>query len=145
MRRFLYDTNVFVYALGAEHRYQTPCAAVIARAERGELRGEASVDLVGEFLHHRFRQTRDRSDAARYAREVAVLCRLHELRPDDVPLALSLFERHAQLSARDAFFAAIALNRRIDAILTADRDFECIPGLERVDPIDRAGVDALAG
>ncbi|MGI8594768.1 MAG: type II toxin-antitoxin system VapC family toxin [Solirubrobacteraceae bacterium] len=145
MRRFLYDTNVFVYALGAEHPYQAPCAAVIARAQRGELRGEASVDLVQEFLHHRLRQTGDRSDAARYAREVAALCRLHELRPDDVPLALSLFERHSELSARDAFFAAVALNRRIDAILTADRDFESLPGLERVDPMDRAVVDTLAG
>ena len=145
MRRFLYDTNVFAYALGAEHAYQPPCAAVLALAERGELRGEASVDLVQEFLHHRLRQTGDRGDAARYAREVAALCRLHELRPDDIPLALSLFEQHARLSARDAFFAAIALNRGIDAILTADRDFDRLPGLARVDPMDRVEVDALAG
>jgi predicted nucleic acid-binding protein len=44
---------------------------------------------------------------------------------------------------RDAIFAAQALNRDIDAILSPDTDFDGIPGLERIDPADAKAVAAL--
>jgi len=44
---------------------------------------------------------------------------------------------------RDAIFAAQALNHGIDAILSTDRDFDDVPGLERVDPADAAVVAKL--
>lgn len=45
----------------------------------------------------------------------------------------------------DAASAATALNRGIDKILSADRDFDGIPGLERIDPSDERAVEALLG
>jgi len=56
---------------------------------------------------------------------------------------LWLFETHERVTARDATSAAVALNRGFDAILSADRDFDEIPGLERIDPRDHARVAAL--
>jgi predicted nucleic acid-binding protein len=76
---------------------------------------------------------------------VARLCRLDELTEADALLALDLFERYERLSARDAVFAAFALNRDIDTILSVDADLDGIEGLTRVDPADRAAVEALAG
>ena len=143
MRRFLFDTNVFVYALGADHALREPCRRVLERAERGELRGEASVDLVQEVAHQRYRQTRQRAAAARAARRVAEAVVLHPFEPADLPLALDLFERSVRMTSRDACFAAVALNRGIDAVLSADRDFEDIAGLRRIDPADEAAVAAL--
>lgn len=144
MRRFLYDTAVFVYAVGGAHPYREPCREITARAAAGELRGEASVDLVQEFLHQRTRRLGDRGAAARDARDVASLCRLHEARPSDVPLALTLYSEYERLSARDAFFAALALNRGIDVVLSPDRGFDGLAGLERIDPADEAAVAVLA-
>lgn len=109
------------------------------------LRGEASADLVQEYAHQRWRQTRDRSAAAEVARRVAALCRLHDVRTEDVRRALDLFERSDRLGARDAVFAAVALERGIAAILSPDRDFDGIIELTRVDPADDAAVAALAG
>jgi hypothetical protein len=59
-------------------------------------------------------------------------------------LALFLWTEHEQLDVRDAIFAAQALNRGIDAILSPDRDFDGIPGLERIDPADEAAVASLS-
>ncbi len=143
MTRFLYDTNVFVYALGDEHPLKEPCRAILARAQTGLLRGEASADLVQEFTHQRLRQTGDRADAAAWAREVARACILHALEPGDIDRALGLFVASPRLSTRDSFFAAVALGRGIHAILSADRGFDDVPGLERVDPADGAAVDRL--
>lgn len=143
MRRFLFDTAVFVYVYGRSHPYREPCRAIVARQAAGELEGEASVDLLQELAHRRFVQTRDRAVAAGAARDVSRLCRLHELRSTDLTLGLQLFERHARLDARDAVFAAVALNRGIDAILSPDRAFQDVPGLQRVDPADASAVQAL--
>jgi predicted nucleic acid-binding protein len=143
MRRFLYDTNVFVYALGGPSPYRDACRAIVEHAAAGRLDGEASADLVQELVHQRMRQTRDRRLAVATARNVRSLCRLHDMQAADVGLGLSLFETHERLTARDAMFAAVALNRGVEAILSADRDFDGIPGIERVDPRDRVAVAAL--
>ena len=116
---------------------------MLQRAEAGELVGEASPDLVQEFLHQRARKTGDRIGAAALARDVARLCRFHELTEEDARRGIHLFERHEQLSARDAAFAAFALNREIPAILSVDRDFDVLAGVRRVDPADAESVEAL--
>jgi predicted nucleic acid-binding protein len=145
MKRFLYDTNVFLYALGGEHPYQQPCSEIVRLASGGVLRGDASIDLVQEFLHGRARQLRDRKQAAQAARDVAALCKLHPLRPEDLARALDLYERHPRLDAVDAVFAATAINRGIELILSADRDFDGIERLTRIDPLDGEAVAALGG
>lgn len=144
MRRFLYDTAIFVYAAGAEHRYREPCRAIVERARHRQLRGEASVDLLQELAHHRLRRTGDRVEAAQVARAAGALCRLHDVRLSDMRRALELLSQAERLGARDAVFAAVALERGIDAILTIDTAFDEVAGLERVDPGDEAALAALA-
>lgn len=143
MRRFLYDTAVFVYALGSEHPYREPCRSILREAQRGTLDGEASLELVHEFAYVRLRQSGDRGDAARWARTVAHVCRMHAVEQADIDRALILWCEHERLAVRDAIFAATALNRGIDAILSPDQDFDDIPGLQRIDPADAKAIVTL--
>ena len=145
MRRFLYDTSIFVYALGVEHPYREPCREIVRRAAAGDLQGEASADLLQELTHQRARRTGDRLGAAKAARSVAALAWWHPVEPNDVQRGIDLFEAHKELNARDAVFAALAINRGIDAILATDRAFDEIEGLERIDPADKRAVAALSG
>jgi predicted nucleic acid-binding protein len=145
MRRFLYDTSIFVYALGAEHPYREPCRKIVRRAAAGDLQGEASVDLLQELVHQRTRRTGDRLGAAKAARNVATLAWWHPLEPNDVQRGIDLFEMHEGLGSRDAVFAALAINRGIGAILTTDGAFDEIAGLERIDPADERAVAGLVG
>lgn len=145
MRRFLYDTAIFSYAFGGEHRYREPCRAIVRQATGGTLRGEASADLIQEFANQRLRRSGDRDGAAAAARDVAKLVRLHPLEPDDALLGVDLFEANPRLDARDAVFAAVALNRGIDAILSTDHAFDEVRGLERIDPANEQAMAALAG
>lgn len=145
MRRFLYDTSIFIYALGREHPYKEPCREIVRKAATGDLQGEASADLLQELVHQRARRTGDRLEAAKAARSVAKLAWWHPLEPNDVQRGIDLFESYKDLSARDAVFAALAINRGIDAILATDRAFDGIDGLERIDPADERAVAALIG
>jgi predicted nucleic acid-binding protein len=143
VRRFLFDTSVFVYALGGEHPYRDPCRAVMDDGAQGLLAAEASVELVHEFAYVRRRRGIARAAAARDARTIAATSRLHVVEPSDVDRALDLWCEHERLDMRDAIFAAQALNRGIDAILSADKGFDGIPGLERIDPADAEAVATL--
>lgn len=145
VRRFLYDTAIFSYALGGEHRHREPCREIVRRASAGELQGEASADLLHELAHQRTRRTGNRAGVAKTIRDIAKLAWWHPVELNDVQRGIDLFEAYANLDARDAVFTALALNRGIDAILTTDRAFDEVDGLERIDPTDQQAVAALVG
>lgn len=145
MRRFLYDTSIFIYALGRDHPYKEPCREIARLAAVGDLQGEASIDLLQELAHQRARRTGNREDAAKAARSVAKLAWWHPVEPNDVQRGIDLFEIHESLDAQDAVSAALAVNRGIDAVLTTDRAFDEVDGLERIDPADKRSVAALIG
>lgn len=143
MRRFLFDTGVFLYALGSEHHYREPCQEILREMRGGSLAGEASIELIHEFAYVRQRRVRARADVAHWARRIERSCPLHTVERTDIERALDLWCEHERLDMRDAIFAAQALNRDIDAILSPDRDFDGIPGLERIDPADAEAVARL--
>jgi len=145
MTRVVLDTAVFVYAVGGEHPYREPCQAIVDRARLRSLSASVSADLLQEFVHHRARRTGDRAEAVRQAGEIPSFCRVLDLTLADARTALELFVKHERLHARDAVFAAVALERDIGHILSPDRAFDDVPGLARVDPMDAGAVDALTG
>jgi predicted nucleic acid-binding protein len=144
VRRFLFDTGVFVYALGGDHPYREPCRAILQALERKTVNGEASVELIHEFAYVRRRRMQSRTDVMRQAERVRRSCSLHVVTPGDIDRALQLWSEHERLDMRDAIFAAQALNRGIDAILSPDRGFDGIAGLQRIDPADGDAVASLS-
>ena len=143
MKRILVDTNVILYALGGPHPYADPCRGILALAGEGRFDMEAPVDLVQEILHHRARRLGDRRQATADARAAAALCRLHAVEPQDADKAAELFAASSSLSARDAVFAAVALRHDLEAILSADNDFDGLSDLRRLDPADPETVTEL--
>jgi predicted nucleic acid-binding protein len=141
MTRFLYDTAVFVYAVGADHPYRDPCRRIVAAARDGSVAGEASVELVHELAHVLVRRGGDRARALKLTGAAASLVRLHDFSPGDLPLVMTLLADHPALDVRDAVFAATALNRGVALILSPDRAYDEVPGLDRLDP---AAPDVLA-
>lgn len=144
MRRVFVDTNVFVYAIGADHPYREPCRRVVELIAAGSLLGETSVEVVQEFAHVRGRRSGDWAEAAARAREIIGSCRpVHPFGEAELMRALDLLARHVELTVRDAVHVATALGQNIDAILSADRHFDAIAGVERIDPADDTGVRRL--
>ncbi len=110
---------------------------------QGLIAPEASVEMVHEFAYVRSRRGIARGVAARDARDIAATSRLHVVEPADIMRALDLWSEYESLDMRDAIFAAQALNRKIDVILSPDRGFDGIPGLQRIDPADASAVATL--
>lgn len=144
MKAFLFDTTVFVYAAGRPHAYREPCRAIVERARADVRLGAASVGVLHELAHITLRRTGDRELARTRTRQAAAICtEVYDCERRDLDAALDLLVSHDRLDVADAVTAATALNRGVAAILSADRDFDGIPGLERIDPADESAVEAL--
>lgn len=116
---------------------------ILREVQDSKFAAEASTELIHEFAYVRLRQVGSRSDAVRSAHTVRRSCSLHVVEPRDIARALDLWGEYERLDMRDAIFVAQALNREIDAILSPDRDFDGVPGLERIDPADASAVATL--
>ena len=144
MRPFLFDTTVFVYAVGAPHAYREPCRAILERARADTRLGAATVGVLHELAHITLRRTGDRALARDRARRAGAICTaVYDCERRDLDAALDLLAQHGRLDVADAVTTATALNRGVGTILSADRDFEGIQGVERVDPADEHAVAAL--
>ncbi len=127
------DTSVLVYAVGTEHPLREPCRNLIT-AIGDHLEATTTIEVIQEFAHVRARR-RTRRDAVNLARNfVATLTPLLVPTTDDLARGLVLFEEHADLDCFDAVLAATCLSRGVTALVSADRAFADVAGLNRVDP-----------
>lgn len=129
------DTNVFLYATGAEHPLREPARQIIQRVSRGELMATTNAEVIQEilFVLHRRGKT---EWAAQLVRSTALM--FPDLLPvtrNDMLIACDLLERHPQIRARDAVHAATMLNNGLDVIISADQHFDEIQGIQRM-PLD---------
>lgn len=134
MSRFLFDTAVFVYARGRDHPYREPCRRLVVAARDGLISGEASIELVQEYAHLLRRRGMDGPAVREEARAVAALCVLHAFGTSELRIALNLVASVAGLGVRDAVHAATAFHLGIPMIVSPDRSFDGVAGLQRVTP-----------
>ena len=129
----LLDTTVLSYAVGVEHPLRAACRRLLRAHGDGQINATTTVEVIQEFVHVRARR-RSRLDAVALARHYMSALSLLATRAEDLDLGLILFERHTALGAFDAALAAVALNQRVEALVSADRAFGDVPGLPWVDP-----------
>jgi len=63
---------------------------------------------------------------------------IHEVLPvekSDIVLSMHLLKKHQGINVRDAIHAAAALRNNFKYILSVDKHFDKIKGLQRVDPL----------
>ncbi|MGB8384804.1 MAG: type II toxin-antitoxin system VapC family toxin [Dermatophilaceae bacterium] len=128
------DTTVLAHAMGGPSPRRTACQALVARAASSELVLHASTEAVQELLFHRMR-VGDRDTAVVSARLVMGLCILHDVDREVMGRAIDLVGA-TMLGGREAVHAATALHHGFGSIVSADRDFDGVPGLRRVDPAE---------
>jgi predicted nucleic acid-binding protein len=123
-----------MYAVGAQHPLKAPCLAILDSVATGKLTAVTDVEVLQEILH-RYTALGQRLRAV----EVAEL--LLQIVPDALPvtiedflLATQLHSQYVALQARDSLHLAIMQRQGIFHIISADRHFDGIPGLIRLDP-----------
>lgn len=122
----LIDSDIFMYAAGAEHPHKKPSLTFLERVARGDIEAAVDAEVLQEILHrfrtiNRWRDGRHVYDLARRIVEV-------------VGAARALLDGDDRLIARDALHVAVASLHAADAICSYDRDFDGIEGIRRIEP-----------
>lgn len=133
MKALFLDPSVLLLAVGSDDPRREPCRNVLRAAAAGTARLHMSVEGGQEFLFHRMRRS-DRASAVRDFDAVDELVVWHAFDIDILRASRSLVAQ-GTLRGRDAVHAATALDAGFKQIVSSDRDFDGIPGLDRVDPV----------
>ena len=126
------DMNVPMYLVGAEHPNKHAARTLL---ERAVIDGEALVtdaEVLQEILHRYV--AIDRRDAIGPAFDalLGVVDVVHSIDAADAQRARALVEHDRRLSARDAIHVAVMQRRSIPRVMSFDRAFDEVTGIERV-------------
>jgi predicted nucleic acid-binding protein len=133
----LLDTTVLSYSVGDAHPLREPCRLILAAHADGRVVASTTLEVIQEFTHVRSRR-RPRANAVALARAWLAGLYLIAIEPEDVDRGLTIFESTPRLGSFDCVTAAVALNRRAKALVSADRGFGDVPGLNWVVPSSQA-------
>ena len=137
--RVFIDSNVPMYAVGREHAYKAPSVAVLERAARGDFEAVTSSEVHQEILH-RFLALRLPTQARQISEHFhGAVPAVLPVTIDDVARARTLSITYPNLPARDLIHVAVMLNSGVTSILSADRHFDTVAEILRIDPITAWG------
>ena len=126
------DSNVPMYLIGAEHPLR---ARARERVEEVVAAGEAlcaDAEVLQEILHRYTAIGRSEFIDPAFAALLGVVDVVYPIERADVERARRLMRTATRLSARDALHVAVMQARDVGQILSFDRGFDGIPGIERI-------------
>jgi predicted nucleic acid-binding protein len=126
-----------MYAAGAPHPYKGPCLRILTDLEMGVLSAVVNTEILQELLY-RYSHVGMADKGIQLCREILnyPLTILPVTEPD-VRLAIDLLDVYQArgLEPRDAIHAATMQNYGITRLLSADKDFDVMDLITRVDPL----------
>jgi len=130
---YFIDSNVFFYAKMMDREYGKPCAEILSKIMKGEIKAITSalvtVELANALRKYGFgREVKGVVDAL-FSLDISI----HEVDPLDVRNAVNIFDEF-KISPYDCTHVAIMRRIGIVDIISADRDFDKIPWIKRSDP-----------
>lgn len=137
---FFIDTNVFVYAVAEESPHRAGAAATIEALGAGTASAVTSVTVIEELWHL---ELRGRVPGLDGAADAAFTLMRPVLAVTDEMVEAAFRLKVAGLGANDRIHVATCQAHGISTVLTADRAFDGVPGIRRVDPADLAEVRTL--
>jgi predicted nucleic acid-binding protein len=128
----LVDSNVLMYASGAEHPNKAPSVAFLKRVAAGEIEATVDADALQEVIHryralHRWAEGRRVYELAR-----ALFPEVLAITGAVMDYAKQIADTDDGISARDAVDAAVIAEYRPEGICTFDRDFDRIRDCKRI-------------
>ena len=133
MRVFV-DASIPMYAAGRSHAFKAPSAAFMRAVAGRRVDAVSDVEVLQEILH-RYRAV-GRTPAGFVVFEAfATAIRLfHPVVLDDLWECRTILVRHDGVRPRDAIHAAVMRRTETRTIVSYDRHFDVIGGIDRVTP-----------
>lgn len=126
------DSNVPMYLVGGAHPNKDRAAAVLARLVSDDEQLVTDVEVYQEILHRYTGLRRPDAIDAAFESLDEIADRVFDFGMSEIRAARDLIAAVEGISARDALHVAVMRNAGIDRILSFDRGFDRVPGIERL-------------
>lgn len=136
---FFVDANPMIYAAGNGPAAES-CLRVLEAIAAGEADGRTSAAALEEAWHVSLRDHQGRLDGL-VESALTIFSPLLPVTEDVFRRAFAL--ETTAIGANDRLHVATCMVEEIDTILSADRGFDEVAGMRRVDPFDAAAVEQL--
>ncbi len=129
------DANVPIYAAGRAHGLKAPCVRILMLAAGHPEAFVTDAEVLQELLH-RYLALKIWSDGREAFDRFSEIMRdrVESILESDVKYASKLADDHSDSSARDLLHVSVMHRRGLHRIISADKDFDRLPGIERLDP-----------
>ena len=128
------DANIFMYLAGRDAGLREGCRRALRAAAEREIALVTSVEVLQEILHRYTSLERPEYARAVYGAATDICAEILPITERHTARALDLVVRHPHLPARDALHVATMEERGIERILSADRHFDALDTVTRVNP-----------
>lgn len=136
------DTNIIIYALEEDPKYSEKCRKILKEIEEKDLEGGASMLSMVEIIHV-LQKHKHALDTGKNADIGGVIAAIEAIGLEWFDLSFAAIERAAKydynLGGADRVHLATMDINSITEIISADKDFDGIPGIKRIDPLDYSG------
>ncbi len=136
MRVFI-DTNIPMYAAGKDHPLKKSCLDVLESTAKGEIEAFTDTEVFQEILYRYFYINQRKTGFEVFDLFATIMDgSILPVRHSDIMLARLLAEKEEtfKFSPRDLIHLAVMLNNGMRHIVTTDRGFKSIPGIEVIAP-----------
>ena len=129
------DTNVPIYAAGRAHPLKEPCAQILLLVAEHAQAFVTDAEVLQELLH-RYLALRLWPQGRDVFQRFSTLMqeRVEAVQAGDVEFAASLADDFQELGGRDLLHAAVMRRLGVRQIISADKDFDLLRDVERLDP-----------
>ena len=130
------DTNIPIYAAGRDHQYKEPCARILRVIASNPAHFMTDTEVLQELMHHYLRTNRWTEGKEVFLRfETLLQGRIEPIFPEDVSLAATLADQGLLSNSRVLVHVSIMQRCGTSFCVSADTDFDRIPGVRRLDPM----------
>ncbi len=126
------DSNIPMYLVGAAHPNKEAARRLLERAVVDNEPLATDAEVLQELLHRYTAIGRRDAIGPAFEALLGVVDVVHPIELEDIARARRLVGTSGSLSARDAVHIAVMQRREIGRILTFDRGFDGIAGIERI-------------
>jgi len=128
------DTAILMYAAGAQHPLRAPCRRIVSAVGSRSLDAVTSTEVIQEIVH-RYTAIGRRSEGAELAsRSLDLFAPVLPITHALMRRVPDLVVRYPNLAARDVVHLATCLHEGIGEIISADRAFDAVTEIRRIDP-----------
>jgi len=133
LETYFIDSNVFFYAKIMDKKYEEACAKILNMIVKGYFKAATSslaiVELANALRKYGLSDEVREVVNAVFSLDISII----QVDPIDVRYATEIFDEF-KISPYDCTHAAIMKKAETDKIITADKDFEKITWIKRIDP-----------